>query len=147
MQRTTQFDQYAQAFEQTYADDDWSRLEAFFTEDAVYHSDDGPMVFRAEGRDAVLAQLRDSVNAFDRKFARRELKVLDGPTEQEPDGVWVRWEVTYSQPGAPPLAISGTETARYADDRIVELIDVFDPACGPAMQAWMAEHGGTLTGA
>ena len=27
---------YAEAFEETYEDDDWTRIEPFFTEDATY---------------------------------------------------------------------------------------------------------------
>ena len=40
---------YAAAFEQTYEDDDWSRIEPFFAEGAVYEGDP-----TAHGRAAVL---------------------------------------------------------------------------------------------
>ena len=30
---------YADAFEESYVDDDWSRMEQYFTEDAVYEGD------------------------------------------------------------------------------------------------------------
>jgi hypothetical protein len=43
--------EYAQAFEDAYADDDWSRLEAYFTEDAVYDGGEGPDAV-ARGRGA-----------------------------------------------------------------------------------------------
>ena len=33
------FQSYADAFEETYVDDDWSRIEQFFTEDAVFEGD------------------------------------------------------------------------------------------------------------
>ena len=44
---------YADAFEQSYEDDDWSRIEQYFTEDAVYEGEPD-----ARGRDAVLAKLK-----------------------------------------------------------------------------------------
>ena len=57
------FIEFAAAFEKTYVDDDWSRLESFLTEDAVYEVTGGPPLGgRFEGRDAVLAQ-RDKINA------------------------------------------------------------------------------------
>ena len=67
--------EYAGAFERVYRSDAWKELEPFFTEGAVYEVK-GPPPFggRAEGRDAVLGQLRDSVNAFDRRFPRRAEK-------------------------------------------------------------------------
>ncbi|MEJ2088255.1 MAG: hypothetical protein P8Y69_07240, partial [Gammaproteobacteria bacterium] len=52
---------YADAFEQSYEDDDWSRIEQYFTEDAVYDGDPP-----AEGRAAVLAKLKGGVDTFDR---------------------------------------------------------------------------------
>ncbi len=36
MTKIEQFLSYAAAFEQTYADDDWRRLEQYFTEDVTY---------------------------------------------------------------------------------------------------------------
>ncbi len=32
------YQSYAEAFEETYKDDDWTRIEPFFTEDAVYEA-------------------------------------------------------------------------------------------------------------
>ena len=57
---------YAEAFEESLVDDDWSRIEPFFTEDAVYQGEPD-----ARGRDAVLAKLKGGVDAFDRRMDSR----------------------------------------------------------------------------
>ena len=57
---------YADAFEESFVDDDWSRLEQYFTEDAVYEGDP-----EARGREAVLAKLKGGVDDFDRKMDTR----------------------------------------------------------------------------
>ena len=44
---------YAEAFEESYIDDDWTRIEQYFTEDAVYVGEP-----EANGRAAVLAKLQ-----------------------------------------------------------------------------------------
>ena len=41
MTNLERFQAYADAFEATYADDDWQRLEEYFTTDAVYAPGDG----------------------------------------------------------------------------------------------------------
>ena len=63
---------YAAAFEEAYASDDWARLEPFFTEDAVYDFiAPAPFGGTYEGRAAVLAQFKASVNGFDRRSDAR----------------------------------------------------------------------------
>ena len=130
---------YEAAFEETYVDDDWSRIAPYFAEDAIYESDD-----TARGRDAVLQKLRDGVNAFDRRMDRRI------PDFQEPtvdgDTVTMRWKVTYTKQGLPDLEVSGVEIAEFAGDQIAALRDSFDPAATKAMQEWMAAHGAALQG-
>jgi hypothetical protein len=129
---------YAKAFEESLEDDDWSRIEPYFTEDAVY--DGGQNV--ASGRDAVLAQLKGGVDAFDRNMDRRTPEF--STPRAEGDTVRVTWKVTYTKDGARDLVISGTEVAKFSGDRIQHLADVFDPEATTNMQKWMAEHGGLL---
>ena len=75
------FGEYAAAFERVYQNDEWAELEPYFTEDAVYEIEGGPPFGgRAAGRPALLAHLEKSVNAFDRRFPRRSLQLLEGPT-------------------------------------------------------------------
>jgi len=130
---------YADAFEQSYLDDDWSRIGPYFSEDAVYEGDPD-----ARGREAVVAKLKGGVDGFDRKMDRR------APDFQTPridgDTLVMRWTVTYQKAGAPDLAISGTETAVFAGDQIARLRDDFDPDAQKALAEWMAAHGAKLGG-
>jgi hypothetical protein len=131
---------YADAFEVSYKDDDWSHVEPFFTEDAVYEGDPDD----AQGRDAVLAKLKQGVDTFDRNMDSRtpafEPPTVDGNTLK------MKWTVTYSKAGAPDLVISGLETAIFEGDRIARLRDDFDPEAQKAMGEWMATHGALLQG-
>jgi hypothetical protein len=130
---------YAAAFEESLADDDWSRLEPFFTEAAVYEGDPD-----ARGRDAVLAKLKSGVDAFDRRMDSRTPE-FETPTT-EGDTLTMKWKVTYTKAGRPDLVISGVETAVFEGDRIALLRDDFDPQAQKAMGEWMARHGAALQG-
>jgi len=131
---------YADAFEESFEDDDWSRIEPYFTEDAVYEGDPED----AQGRDAVLAKLKNGVDTFDRNMDSRtpdfEPPTVDGNTLR------MRWSVTYTKAGAPDLVLSGVETATFEGDRIARLRDDFDPETQKAMGEWMAAHGALLQG-
>ncbi len=128
---------YADAFEESYVDDDWSRIEQYFTEDAVYEGDP-----EAIGRAAVLAKLKSGVDAFDRKMDTRtpdfQTPSVEGNTLE------MLWTVTYQKAGAPDLKISGRETAVFEGECISRLRDDFDPEAEKAMGEWMAEHGAKL---
>lgn len=139
------FNAYAEAFEQTYADDDWSRLEQFFAEDAVYETS-APFEAKIEGRAAVLDHLKNSINGFDRRFESRVLDVLEGPSERD-GAVQITWAGTYAISGAPEVRMGGKETATYDGDRIKILHDEFDADTGTIIGAWLQEHGGKLPGA
>jgi len=129
---------YADAFEESYEDDDWSRIEPFFTEDASYEGAPED----ARGRAAVLAKLKTGVDAFDRKMDSRS------PDFQTPsvkgDTLTMKWRVTYTKAGCPDLVISGVETAVFDGERIKTLRDDFDPQAEKAMGEWMAAHGSKL---
>jgi hypothetical protein len=129
---------YADAFEESYEDDDWSRIEQYFTEDSVYEGDPED----ARGRDAVIAKLRGGVDAFDRKLDSRSPD-FQTPTV-EGDTLTMKWSVTYTKEGAPDLVISGVETAVFEGDSIARLRDDFDPKAQKAMGEWMATHGSLL---
>ncbi len=133
------FQAYADAFEQSYADDNWSRLEEYFSEAAVYEGEPD-----ARGRDAVLAKLRGGVDAFDRRMDTRtpdfETPTVDGNT------LTMDWKVSFTKAGAPDLVISGTETAVFEGERIALLRDTFDPDTEKTIGEWMAAHGAKLLG-
>lgn len=130
---------YASAFEESYQDDDWSRIEQYFSEDAVYEGDPD-----AAGRDAVLAKLKSGVDAFDRRMDSRS------PDFQTPtvvgDTLTMKWSVAYTKAELPDLVISGVETAVFDGERIKLLRDDLDPAAQKAMGEWMAKHGAALQG-
>ena len=131
---------YADAFEVSYEDDDWSHIEPYFTEDAVYEGEPED----AQGREAVLAKLKQSVDAFDRKMDSRaiafETSTIDG------NSIRTRWSGTYTKSGVPDLIISGVEIAIFEGDRIARLSGEFDPEAQKAMGEWMAAHGALLQG-
>jgi hypothetical protein len=129
---------YADAFEKSYEDDDWSHIEPYFTEGAVY----APGAEDAQGREATLAKLKESVDSFDRKMDSRKIdfekSTVDG------DSVRTRWLGTYTKAGAPDLVISGVEFATFEGDRIARLRGEFDPEAQKTMGEWMAAHGASL---
>jgi hypothetical protein len=129
---------YADAFEESLEDDDWSRIEAYFTEDAVYEGGDQD----ARGRAAVLEKLKGGVDGFDRRMDSRT------PDFQTPtvagDTLTMNWTVAYTKAACPDLVIAGVETAIFEGDRIRLLRDDFDPRAQKAMGEWMAAHGSKL---
>lgn len=130
---------YADAFEISFEDDDWTRIEPYFTENAVYEGDPD-----AVGRDAVIAKLKGGLDAFDRAMDSR------APDFQEPtvegNTLKMSWTVTYTKAGTPDLALSGVETATFEGDRIARLRDDFAPETEKAIGEWMAAHGAKLQG-
>lgn len=131
---------YADAFEESYADDDWSRIEQYFTDDAVYEAEPEDAV----GRAAVLAKLKGGVDTFDRRMDSRtpdfQTPSVDGDT------LTMKWRVTYTKADLPDLVISGVETAVFRGEQIARLADAFDPEAQKAMGEWMAKHGAALQG-
>lgn len=135
---------YAAAFEEAYASDDWSKLEPFFTEDAVYEFiAPAPFGGKYEGRAAVLAQFKNSVNGLDRRFTSRAIDVLEGPSEKD-GGVWVRWAGLYTLAGAPDFRMEGEERAVFVGDRIRRLTDSITDAEAGHAGAYFGEHGAKL---
>jgi len=131
------FMEYADAFEKTLADDDWSRLARYFTADAV--NDNEPA---ARGRDAVLAKLRGGVNGFDRLMDGRTLD-LHSPTV-EGATVTVQWSARFTKTGLPDLLLTGSAMARFERDRIARMCDVLSPGVAATMTGWLAAHGKLL---
>ena len=132
---------YAAAFEESYEDNDWSRVAAFFAEAASYDNGEGDA---AHGRDAVVAKLRGSVDGLDRMMDSRgvELRSLTSAG----DTVTMEWTASYTKAGLPGLEFKGTEYARFEDDRIAELRDELVPGSGEILGAWLDAHGSTLAG-
>ena len=144
MSSLARFAAYAAAFEKSYASDDWSHVEPFFTEDAVYEVAIGPPLGGLfEGREAVLAAFQDLVDRFDRRFESREVALLE-PPRAEGDSVWIRGSATYRAAGVPDLVLELEETASFDGDRIRRLEDRYQPSMEKALRAYLEEHGPKL---
>ena len=140
------FARYAAAFEKAVASDDWSLVEPFFTEDAVYEAQlPAPYGGRFEGRDAILAYFRFVLDGFDRRFASREIGLVEGPRDEEGDAVWLRGWARYTAPGLPDFRFELEETAWFdGGGRIRRLEDRYDEAALRAIDAYLSEHGAKL---
>ena len=117
-----------------------AHIAPFFTEDAVYAIGDD----RAEGHDAVLAQLKQGVDSFDRLMSSRVLTLNDITVDG--NEVVSNWTVTYTLEGCPDISIHGTETARFEGEQIASLVETFDPESQAALGEWMGAHGARLVG-
>ncbi len=137
MSNLEKFVEYAGAFEETFIDDNWQRLEQYFTDDAVYLPGDGT---EASGRDNVLQALRDSINSLDRRFDSRTLGEGPPPTE-EANVVTLVWKLTFAKQGKPDLTISGREFLTYKGNAIQKMEDVFDDGVPEAISVWMSKYG------
>jgi hypothetical protein len=140
MEILQQFMAYAADFEKTLLDDDWSRLARYFTDDAVYEIEGSSLACRLQGRDAIFAGLKKSLDGFDRKFPGRDIAVLDGPHVSD-DEIRMRWQVTYTKDGVPPFVLSGRGLVRYRGDRIAYLSDSYDADVDAHFADWQRTAG------
>lgn len=134
------FLEYADAFETTYEDNNWSRLEPYFTAGAIYDSGLGEI---AHGLPAVMAKLEVAVDGFDRFM---DTRVVDfTPPITEGDTVRTHWTARYSKASVPDLQFGGTEHARFEGDQIAELRDELDSGAEEALGNWLTQHGESLS--
>lgn len=131
--------EYAAAFEATYIDDDWSRLEPYFAKDVTFRSYYTADI-KVTGREAVVEQLRADVEAFDRRFDERHLEFVGEP-RQEGNRVVLQWQMTYVKARAPDLVLLGTETATFSGDLIVLLEGAYAPETFGEFGAWLEKYG------
>jgi SnoaL-like domain len=137
------FGAYAQDFEATFKDDDWSRLAQYFAPDATYEVSGDPFTCSIRGRDAIFTGIKKSLDGFDRHFATRDIALESAPVV-DGDTVSLSWAVTYGRPGTPPLVLRGRSSATYDDGRIARLADSYDASALGSVRAWMAEYGRDL---
>ena len=138
---------YAAAFEDTYVDDDWSRLTPFFHEDARYEVRGGPMACEIEGREAIFKGLKKSIDGLDRRFDERVIEISDGPhVTKHTDGeeVSIGWLVTYRRDGAPNIVIPGRSVFTVVDGRIAAMRDEYDDTAMTPVEAWLQQYGANL---
>lgn len=141
MQILERFMAYAQDFEKTYIDDDWSRITPYFADDAVYEVRGmAPLAMKGEGRDGVAAALKASIDDLDRRCKSRQLE-LTAPPQVKDQTVTVFWQGVYTIDGGDDLVISGREDAVYNDaGEIQALIDTYDDEAARTFSAWLETH-------
>jgi SnoaL-like domain len=143
MSHLPRFLAYAAAFEQTFADDDWRRLEPFFTDDAVYAVAGLPAACELRGREHILRGMRKSLDGFDRKMTRREIAPTAPPSE-DGDRVTLIGLVRYQRGESPPIELRATIVATFDGDRISHMRDTF--TLDAAAIAWLGHHAADLDG-
>lgn len=148
-QATKVFIDYAAAFEQTYVDDDWSRLKKYFTEGASYEIRGGPLACEISGREAIFAGLKKSIDGLDRRCADRQLELTDGPNVASTEGgheISIGWNVIYQYGDAPTVTLPGRSVFNISDGLIVAMRDEYDDKEMGSVGAWMVEYGEGLDG-
>jgi len=142
--RERDFINYAIKFEQAYASGDWSIIAPCFTADGSYVVKGSPgLESTSKGRDAVLANFASMTTGLDKRFANREVVVIDG-LEDRGDHVWMRWRTIYKLAGAPDYRMEGESRAYFQGSQMRLLEDTLDPETTAQVTAYMAEHGAKL---
>lgn len=118
------FVEYAGAFEKAFETDNWSLVAPYFSESATYDPGSENFGGLQSGREAILAYFDSILNGFDRRFASRELDLLEGPVE-EGDSVWILGAAIYRAENTPELRLELKETLVYQDGQIVSLRDEY----------------------
>ena len=126
---------YAQDFEKTLVDDDWTRLKPYFAADAVYEVQAPGFGCKLEGPQAIFKGMKKSLDGFDRRFTGRDIDVTSGP-EITGDEIKLGWTVTYNKEGLTPFVLRGRSAARYRGAEIVRLTDSYDPSVAGEFSAW-----------
>ena len=134
---------YAGDFEKTLADDDWSRLGQYFTDDAVYVVEGGGFGCRLEGPTGIFAGMKKSLDGMDRKFDSRDLELTDGP-HVDGDRISMSWKVIYHLAGQEDFILPGRSDVVYRDGRIAELTDSYEPEVAESALAWQQASGMTF---
>ena len=136
------FESFAADFEHALQDDNWSRLEKYFTEDATYLNVGGPDP-TSVGRQNVIDYLKKDVSDFDRHFDQRTLVALTPPTV-EGCRLSRRWRCTYSLDGAPDLVVEGDARYLFEENLIKEIEEEATPDSMQRVDKWMQEYAEKL---
>ena len=142
MTLTARFLAYIAAYERSYGDDDWTRLEPFFSEDAVHEVSGGsPLGGHWQGRNALIANLRQRAESFDRRFDGRVVGPRGMPVQMG-DAVALPWRAVYRLNRAPRdvLKIEGTQVASYSKDQIKRLRDQLRPRTDRLIRNYLQRH-------
>lgn len=134
---------YYEAFEATYLDDDWTRLEPLFSPDAVYRVTGGTQ-FDCEirGREAVFAGIKKSLDGFDRQCERRLDNVA--PPEVTEDAILLHGAAYYTRNGSPEFTLRLDERIEWEDGVIVRITDIYLPDLTQDSSDWLERYGADL---
>ncbi len=137
------FVQYATAFEDGFAADDWHLVDVLFDDDVAWAVGGlpSPEPFLAQGRANVSATIKKSVDAFDRRFDTREPVPTSGPVPI-PGGIHLEWTVTYTRDGLPPFVLRGEEWDLFRDGKLVMHYEHIHN--GADALAYLARHAAAL---
>ena len=130
------FAEYAQAFEKTYVDDDWTRVEPYFAPDAVYRVV-GSTSWDCEvrGRAQIVAAIRKFINEFDR-HCKRTVRP-GGPPVEGADAVRVPAVATFTRGNSDELTLHIEMIAQYRDGLIIRLSDVIAAESEACLRTWI----------
>ena len=137
-----QFESFAADFEVCVGDDNWSRLEEYFTESATYQNIGGqdPVI---KGPKAILEYFRNNVAETDRRFDSRELVALTTPAVFD-DRLSRRWRCTYQLHGTPNLVVEGEARYSFEGNLIASMEEELTPESMEQYVRWMNEYGPRL---
>jgi ketosteroid isomerase-like protein len=136
------FESFAADFEAVVEDDDWTRLEKYFAEDATYLNVGGPDP-KCEGREAILAFLKADVANSDRRFDTRTLIALT-PPKAEGNRLCRQWRCTYTLAGTPDLVVDGEARYVFEGDRIKAIEEEATAVSMQKFGEWMQKYGDRL---
>ena len=136
------FQNFAADFEATIEDDDWSRLEKYFADDATYLNVGGPDPI-CNGRDAIIAFLKKDVAESDRCFDSRTLVALT-PPKTAGNRLSRRWRATYTLSGAPDLVIDGEARYLFEGNLIKAIEEEINVEMMQRLDEWMQNHADKL---
>jgi len=140
---TERYAAYVAAFELAFHDDDWTRIESFFTRDIVIRIHTEPFAGGCEGIDRVADYFRGVLDNFDRRFDERA--ITSAPEiEQAGNRVRARWRTSYRRSGAPDLEMSGVEVATFRGQHIARLDSRFDDGVAERMIDWLTRYSELL---
>ncbi|NNC55129.1 MAG: nuclear transport factor 2 family protein [Pseudomonadales bacterium] len=131
---------YADAFEKTFIDDDWSRLHQYFHDDAVYEVVGDIMACKLVGPDAIFAGMKKSLDGLDRRFDTRAIQPGDD-LKVEDNALSLSWSASYTLESHPPFILQGRSEAELKDGKISLLRDSYDASAAKAFQNWVNASG------
>ena len=140
---------YASAFEETYKDDDWTRLAQYFSDDAVYEVRGGPLACELTGHDAIFNGLKKSLDGLDRQCDKRHIDVLGQPeitTSGDGEQIALDWRVRYGLGDRPEAGFKGRSIVQVSNGLITHLCDEYTDEEMDQFGAWIAEHQLPLDG-